>query len=535
MVWDYIIIGAGSAGCALAYELARAPGCPRILILEAGKAGRSPFVRIPAGQIWALGKYGWGYRAQPDLSRNGVAETWFGGRVLGGSSSINGTVYVRGAAHDFDRWNALCGNPPDCSWGAEQVIRIFRDMESSDRPGALRGHQGPLHIRTVSRPHSLTCAFMEAVRGCGYCLTDDYNGAVQEGVALAQLSQRNGLRCSSADAFLKPLLSSQKVTLSLRSVVERVEVRDGRAVAVVFTKQGRTCTESAHDVILCAGAIATPRLLMRSGIGDPEELTRHGIVVRIAVPGVGRNLMEHPLLRLTFRTSVPTYNLTNGILQKADFARQFLVAREGPLSNLFESVAFLRTSPAQAVPDIQLHFIPLGYLANPDGSLELASFPSVTVLLNKSYPRSVSRVRLSGASPGDPPLIEPSLLASEADVDTLVEGVAIVRAIMQRDPISKWITEEVTPGSSVTSLASLKEYIRNHAAAASHASSTCRMGGMREAVVDPNLRVLGAENLWIADASVMPDLISGNTNAACMMIGSKLGRQFACRDTYAAW
>jgi choline dehydrogenase-like flavoprotein len=533
MIWDYIIVGAGSAGCALAYELARAPGRPRILILEAGKAGRSPFVRIPAGQILAVGRYGWGYQAHPDPSRGGVAERWFGGRVLGGSSSINGTVFVRGAAHDFDRWNALCGYPSDCSWAAEPVMKIFRDMESSDHPGISRGHQGPLHVRTVNRPHLLTRAYMEAAKGCGYRITDDYNGAVQEGVALAQLTQRNGLRCSSADAFLKPLLSSKTVTLSLQSAVERVELQNGRAVAVVFTKHGRTCTESSRNIIICAGAIATPRLLMLSGIGDPEELTRHGIAVRLPLPGVGRNLMEHPLVRLTFRTSVPTYNLTKGLLQKADFARQFLLTREGPLSNLFESVAFLRTSPAQAVPDIQLHFIPLGYLAKPNGSLELASFPSVTILLNKSYPQSVSRIRLSGASPGDPPLIEPRLLASEADLDTLAEGVGIVRAIMQRDPISKWITEEVAPGSSVASLTSLREYIRNHTAAASHASGTCRMGRMREAVVDPNLRVVGAENLWIADASVMPDLISGNTNAACMMIGLKLGRQFAHGDAHA--
>jgi choline dehydrogenase-like flavoprotein len=527
--WDYIIIGAGSAGCALAYELARASARARILLLEAGQADRSWSVRIPAGQIRAVAKFDWGYRASPDPSRRGVTERWLRGRVLGGSSSINGTVFVRGAAHDFDRWNALCGNAGGSSWAAADVMPIFRDIETSDRPGFLRGHEGPLCVRTVNRAHSLTRAFMESAGSCGHAFNEDYNAALQEGVSFAQLSQRNGLRCSAADAFVRQLLARKKVTLSLQSTVERIELTNSRAVAVLFRKGGQACRVSARNVILSAGSIATPRLLMLSGIGDPEELGRHGIAVRLALPGVGRHLKEHPLLRLTFRTSVPSYNLTQGLLQKTSFARDFMLTREGPLSNLFESVAFLRTSSAQAVPDIQLHFIPLGYLTKPDGTLEFAPYPSVTVLLNKSYPQSVSRVRLSGGDAGHPPLIEPSLLASEADVDTLVAGARVVRAIVQRDPLSRWIAEEVAPGPTVQSDRDLKEYIRGNTTLAFHPAGTCRMGQGLDAVVDASLRVMGTENLWIADASVMPDLISGNTNAACMMIGAKLGRQFARR------
>lgn len=530
MEWDYIIIGAGSAGCALAYELARMRDRARILILEAGKTDRSLFVRLPAGQIRAIAKFDWGYRALPDPSRRGAAETWLRGRVVGGSSSVNGTVFVRGARHDFDRWNRLCGDTRDKSWAAGHVMQIFREMETSDRPGALRGHAGPLHVRTVSRPHPVTRAFVESAKACGYFFNEDYNADQQEGVAFAQLSQRHGFRCSAADAFLKPLLSNGRVTLSLQSVVERIELLNRRAAAVVFTKGGRTCREVGRDVILSAGSIATPRLLLLSGIGDPDELRRHGIVAELALSGVGQNLKEHPLIRMTFRTSIPTYNLTQGFLQKAAFARDFLLTREGPLSNLFESVAFLRTSSTQAFPDIQLHFIPLGYLAKPDGTLEFAPFPSVTVLINKSYPESVSRVRLSGPRAEDPPLIEPTLLNSEVDVDTLVAGVRLVRTIMQRDPVSKFIIEEVGPGKAEETDMSLNEYIRRHTTLAFHPSGTCGMGRTAEAVVEPSLRVRGTENLWIADASVMPDLISGNTNAVCMMIGAKLGRELSRRN-----
>ena len=525
MSWDYIIVGAGSAGCALAWQLARGDAKAKILVIEAGGSDRSPYIKVPLGQIRAIMRYDWGYRSQPDPSRGGLSDAWLRGKVLGGSSSINGMMYVRGAATDFDRWAELCGHSG--GWSSREVLPIFRELESSDRSGVARGHEGRLHVRTVRKPHAITNAFMEAAIGNGHSFNDDYNDQAQEGVAYAQLSQKNGLRCSAADAFLKPLLSRKQVKLSTDSMVERIELTDGRATAVVFTREGQRCRETAREIILCAGAIGSPQILMLSGIGDPHELARHKIDVALSLPAVGRNLREHPLVRLVYRTTIPTYNLTQGLPQQLRFAAQYLLQRAGPLANPFESVAFLRSSLGATHPDIQLHFLPLGYLMHDNGAVELASFPSVTVLVNKSHPGSSGRVRLASARPTDAPLIECRLLEDESDVHTLARGISMVRAIMASKPIAQVIREEVSPGPDVNDPGALHDHIRRHTTISAHPVGTCRMGLDGGSVVGPDLRVHGTRNLWIADASIMPDLISGNTNAVCMMIGAKLGQQLA--------
>jgi choline dehydrogenase len=407
---------------------------------------------------------------------------------------------------------------------------IFRELETSDQLGPLRGRTGPLHVRTVRRPHALTEAFVESACACGHPFNEDYNGAVQAGVAYAQLSQRNGLRCSAADAFLKPLLGKKNIKLVLNASAQRIELANSRAVAVAFSNRGNKRRETARDIIVCVGAIASPKLLMLSGIGDPEELGRHNIDVVVDLPGVGRNLNEHPLIKLTYRTKIPTYNLTGGLLQKLGIAIQFVKSREGPISNLFEAVAFLKSSPSEPFPDIQLHFLPAGYLTLPNGAIGLAPYPSVTVLLNKSLPKSCGRTRLTSRNPEDAPLIECRLLEDEADVDTMVQGVKAVRRIMATEPMASLLAEEITPGPHVESVSALKAYVRDHTGIAFHPAGTCRMGTGTDAVVGPDLRVRGTDNLWISDASIMPDLISGNTNAGCMMIGVKLGRYFNARD-----
>jgi len=525
MSWDYIIIGAGSAGCALAWQLAQGGGEPRILVLEAGGSDRSPYIKVPLGQIRAITRYDWGYRSQPDPSRGGTSEAWLRGKVLGGSSSINGMLYVKGAATDFDRWAELCGQSG--GWSSAQVLPILRELECSDQLGPARGRAGRMYVRTVRKPHPITDAFIQAAGISGYLSNQDYNGQGQEGVGYAQLSQRRGLRCSAADAFLKPLLRRKKVTLFTNSTVERVELANGRATGVVFTREGKVCRESAREIILCAGAIGSPQILMLSGVGDPQELARHNIPVASSLPGVGRNLRDHPLLRLMYRTTIPTYNISEGMLQQLKFVAKYLWHRAGPLANPFEAVAFLKSSLAQAHPDIQLHFLPLGYLTHPDGSVELANVPSITVLLNKSHPISRGRVRLASAKGTDAPLIECRLLEEDSDLDTLVQGVRTVREIMAAKPIARWIEQEVSPGCDLDNPSALKDYIRRHTTIAAHPVGTCRMGNDEQAVVDPDLRVHGTENLWVADASIMPDLTSGNTNAVCMMIGAKLGKQLA--------
>lgn len=527
MSWDYIIVGAGSAGCALAWQLARGRPQSRILVLESGGPDRSAYIKVPLGQIRAISRYDWGYRSEPDPSRFGTTEAWLRGKVVGGSSSINGMIYVKGAATDFDRWGQLCGH--EGGWSAEGVLPIFRELECSDQPDSSRGHTGRLHVRTVRKPHPLTEAFIQAAGVNGYLLNQDYNGPVQEGVSYVQLSQKKGFRCSAADAFLRPLQAAPQVTLLTHSTVERIELTNGHATGVVFTREGHTRRETARDIILCAGAIGSPQILMLSGIGDPRELARHDIAVTLALPGVGQNLREHPLLRLVYRATIPTYNMTEGVLQKLGFAAQYLWHRAGPLANPFEAVAFLRSSLAVARPDIQLHFLPLGYLAHPNGAVELADFPSVTVLLNKSHPASRGRIRLASAKAAAAPLIECRLLEEDSDLTTLQRGVSLVRKIMTAGPMAQWIEREVAPGPDFDDPSALQDYIRRHTTVAAHPVGTCRMGLDSQAVVDPQLRVHGTRNLWIADASIMPDLISGNTNAVCMMIGAKLGKQLAAR------
>jgi choline dehydrogenase len=529
MIWDYIIVGAGSAGCALAYELAQSRR-ENILVLEAGGPDRSPFIRFPSGQARAVSRHDWGYRSQPDPSRKGAAEPWARGRVIGGSSSINGTLYARGAHADFDGWALHCGHRGN--WSARDVMGILREMEISDQPGSARGHAGQLHVRTVKHIHAVTQAFISAAQTAGVPFNVDYNGETQEGVSLAQLSQYRGLRCSAADAFLKPLKRERHVEIRANAFVHRIELAGGRAIAVCGSIEGRAFTERARDIILSAGALNSPKLLMLSGIGDTDELQNVGITPRIFAPSVGRNLLEHPLLKLTYRMRVPTFNLTEGLTQKLAIAMKFLRFREGPISNIFEAAAFLKTRPTALQPDIQLHFLPVGYVRMPEGIVRLTDYPAVTVLLNASYPKSRGRIRLASSEVTDAPLIECRLLDEEDDVETLVRGVTAVRRIMAAEPMAALVDGEVAPGSAFESAAALGEYVRAHTEISFHPSGTCRMGVDSDAVVSPELLVRGTENLWVADASIMPSLISGNTNAVCMMIGMKLGKQLRARRVH---
>jgi choline dehydrogenase len=525
--WDYIIVGAGSAGCALAYELATRQPHQTILVLEAGRSDRSPFIRLQAGVFRAIATHDWGYRSEPDPTRNGLIEPWIRGKVLGGTSSINSTIFVRGAARDFDRWASGSGRSPLPGWSAGDVMPLFRELEASDQPGPLRGQTGPLHVSTVKQPHTMTEAFMTSVAAAGYPLNADYNGERQEGVGPAQLTQRKGWRCSAADAFLKPLLGRKNISLLVNSRAEKIETEKGRAVAVSFLHRGKRRHESADQVILCAGVINSPQLLMLSGIGEAQELERHGIKVAIELPGVGRNLRDHPLVVTTYRSRIETYNLTGGLRQKAGFLVQFLRTSEGPLSNIFESVAFLRTTSSEACPDVQLHFTPVAWSFTPDGKLVLPSYPAVSVFVNKSYSLSGGHIHLASGDPHDAPRIEVKLFENEADLDTLARGIILARRIMATEPIASLIEEELKPGPDIATVEMLKHYLRENGTIANHGIGTCRMGTDPDSVVGPDLRVHGTANIWVADASIMPEHISGNTSAACMMIGKKLGQQFA--------
>lgn len=526
MSFDYIIVGAGSAGCALAHELVQSGRT--VLLLEAGGADRSPLIKIPAGAWRVSPKHDWGYRSQPDPSRHGATEAWTRGRVLGGTSSINGMVYVWGAAEDFDRWARHCEGRG--GWSARKIEPIFRDLENTDRLTPSRGQRGPLHVRTVKRPHPLTEAFVRSACEAGYPLNADYNGERQDGVGYLQLTQHRGLRCSAADAFLKPLLGRKNLKLLLNASVEKIEVTKGRVTAVNFQHGGKAQREMARDIVLSAGVINSPKLLMLSGIGDPQELRRHRIDVVLDLPGVGRNLKEHPLLQLDYRCRISSHNLTEGIWQKLGIAAKYLCFREGPIATAYEAAAFLRIDPLLSdAPDIQVFFAPIGFSGHADGSLRLAPYPAFKVCIIYSHPLSSGQIRLASRDPSDPPLIECRLLENPRDVEMLVKSIETVRRIMQSNPIADLIEAEVTPGTEVQGAEALSQFIRHHTDTTCQPIGTCRMGLGADAVVGPDLRVHGTENLWIADSSIMPDHLSANTNATCMMIGAKLGKQLAAR------
>jgi choline dehydrogenase len=489
--------------------------------MESGGRDRSINIKIPALCIRAMRQFDWGYVSQPDPSREGKTDNWVRGRVLGGSSSINGMNFVRGAPSDFERWAAM-GNE---GWSYADVLPLYREMERSDQPGWFRGDHGPVAVRTIKRAHPLTDAFIESVVTAGFPLNPDYNGEKQEGVGYAQLSQRHGLRCSASDAFIKPLRRQRNVRLLLHAHVDRIQFDQNRATGVSFSRRGSARFVSARHIILCAGTINTPKLLMLSGIGDPVELRRHRIATIVEAPAVGGNLQEHPLVRLVYKSRVPSNNLTGEVLQKIKIAGQFARGRQGPIASVFEAQAFLKTMPDLASPDIQLHFLSLGALSPVDNHSPFLRFPAVSVYVNKNYPKSRGRIRLASGDPSAAPIIDANLLGDREDLQTLVRGVGVVRRIMQAMPVRDLLEAEVVPGRNNTSDEDLMRYIRAQTEIAYHPTGTCRMGRDPIAVVTPQLRVNGVRNLWIADASIMPDLISGNINAACMMIGMKLGRQ----------
>ena len=518
--FDYVVIGGGSAGCAVARGLASGSSS-RILLVEAGPDVRTIETMVPAFVKKAGARFDWGLTSEPDASRSGRREGWARGRIVGGSSGINGMMFVRGAASDYDRW-AEMQNP---GWSWDDVAPHFRAMETSDRPGAARGHAGPLNVRTIGRPHRLTRAFLDAAAGAGYPINEDYNGETQEGFGLAQLSQRKGLRHSAADAFLADIRARDNFTLWDDCDAKRLHFKDGRATHLVCSRGGVETLVSADRFVLSAGAVGTPTLLLRSGVGDPGELAALGIETAIASPRVGKNLIEHPLVRLVYETRVPS-RTPQGIGQYLRELLDFALHREGMLASVFEATGFTRSARDVTAPDIQFHFLPIGILDPVKNEAPLLKTPSLTIYANLSHPSGRGELTLASKDPDVAPLIRPNLLGDgERDVGALAAGIRIARQIMAAEPMASLVAREVAPGPQIESDAALREHVRNNCEIAYHISGTCRMGSDPGAVVAPDLKLKGAANIWLGDASIFPDLISGNTNAACMMIGTKLAQQ----------
>jgi len=514
--YDYIVVGAGSGGAPVAARLAES-GRHRVLLLEAGPASRSPWLHIPVGyaKTYLDERVNWKYQTEPLPELGGRTMYWPRGRVLGGTSAINGLIYMRGVASDYDHWRQL-GNG---GWSFDDVLPFFRKAERNQRGAdALHGGDGPQGVSDVRWRTPLAEAYIAACRQAGLPANDDFNGTSQEGVGYYQHTVWRGRRISTASAYLKRRPANLEIRTGVQ--VERVAIEDGRAVGVVWRGGG---ARALAEVVLAGGAINSPQLLLLSGIGPGEELQAFGIPVRRELPGVGQNLQDHLQARSVYRAA-RRGTLNDALASpwaKAVSGAEWLLLRRGPLTNGAGLVGvFLKTRPEVAEPDVQLHFIPFSTDRFGTGFHE---HPGFNVVMNPSRPESRGRVRLKSPDPLAHPAIEPNYLSAPADVRTMLDGLRWVRKIAEQPALRPWIAEELQPGKAMESEAALEGFLRQVAHTIFHPSGTCRMGpaGDRGAVVDERLRVRGVGGLRVADASIMPTLVSGNTNAPCIMIGEK--------------
>jgi choline dehydrogenase len=519
---DHLIIGAGTSGCTVAGGLA-ASGDRSVLVLEAGGADTSLRTLVPAATKWMYGRpaYDWQHASRADPSLNGRAERWAAGRVVGGSSTINGTIYVRGSAQDFDAWRDA-GNP---GWGHADLLPLFRQLEGTTiGDGARRGRGGPLAVAWTRSRHPLAQATASAMRAAGLPWTEDFNGEQFEGAGWAQVTQRDGVRVSAARAFLHPALREGRHPVRLLTGAHCVGlvVEGGRCTGARFVQRGELIQVNAlRGVVLCAGAVKSPQLLMLSGIGPGAVLSALGIRVHGDLPGVGQGLMEHPVLKLSARVHASTYNVETHPLGALRHLWRYLRHRDGLLASPHaQLLAHVRSTPAVQRPDVQIAFYPYAFERS-EGGVRRARAPAVMFTVMVSQGRGRGEIALASADPHAPPVIRHALLANDADRQTLVAGCRLVHRIASQAPLAAeirtWI--EIDPASA--GAADWTRYLDAETALAYHPAGSCRMGSDGQAVVDAGLRVRGIEGLRVADNSIMPSPVSGNAQAAAYIIGAK--------------
>jgi len=518
--FDYVIVGAGSAGCVLANRLS-ADGKNSVLLLEAGPRDTNLWIHVPLGygRLFKEKTVNWMYQTEPEPGLDGRSVFQPRGKVLGGSSSISGLLYIRGQQEDYDRWRQH-GNH---GWGFDDVLPYFKKAEDQQR-GAddFHGAGGPLPVSDLGHPDPVSAAFIAAAAETGLPVNRDFNGASQEGAGFFQTTTRHGRRASAAVAYLRPAKGRHNLHVETSALAQRILFDGRRAEAVEYRQAGALKTARARkEILVSGGAFNSPQLLQLSGVGPAELLRKHGIGVVLDAPGVGHDLQDHMQVRMVMRCSqrITLNDIVNHPVRKLLMGLRYAAFRTGPLTIAAgTSGAFLKTDPRLATPDIQVHFLP--FSTDKMGE-KLHSFSGFSASVCQLRPESRGSLRIRSADPAAPPEIRINYLSTETDRTANVEGLKILRKILQAPALGPYVAEEVDPGAKVVSDEALLSYCRARGSTIYHPTSTCRMGNDRLAVVDQRLRLRGVEGLRVVDASVMPDLVSGNTNAVVIMIAEK--------------
>ncbi len=518
--FDFIIVGAGSAGAVVAARLS-ASGRHSVLLLEAGPRDRNPWIHVPIGyaKLFTNPRYNWMYESEPEPELNGRKIFQPRGKVLGGTSSINGLVYIRGQAEDYDHWAQL-GNT---GWSYADVLPLFKRAEHQQN-GAddFHGVGGPLAVSNQSEPHELCEAFIRAGMERGLPRNEDFNGARQEGIGYFQTTSRNGRRCSTAVGYLRPARRRGNLHILTEAMTEKIGFEGKRARTVYFRHEGRLKrARASREIVLSAGAIGTPQLLELSGYGQAERLKEFGIPIVHDAPQVGENLQDHYQVRMVFRAKKPiTLNdQYHNLWRRAGIGLRYVLQRKGPLTvSAGYATAFFKSQERLATPDIQVHFI---IFSTDKMGQALHRFPGFTASVCHLRPQSRGSIHIKTASISDAPAIRINFLSTVEDRQAHIDGLRYLRSIMQAPAMADYMEQEVEPGLDCASDDALLAYVRAKGSTIYHPSGTCRMGADKDAVVAPDLKAKGVTGLRIADASIMPRLVSGNTNAPVIMIGEK--------------